>query len=157
MKQVFPSHLKAAQAAEDADEQAKIALDKAKQAQALSNQTAAKIAFSANQLPSIVASFPPITPADAMVLAQQILAARGLSAEWSDFNYIISRESGWNITAQNNPNNSESACGLPQANPCSKIAGYAADAQITWAINYMIGAYGSIHNAYLHWLVFHSY
>lgn len=77
-------------------------------------------------------------------LGQKILASRGMAGEFSAFDSIISQESGWRTSAVNP---SSGACGIPQAYPCSKIAGLDATGQINWAIDYMVSRYGSISKA----------
>lgn len=81
----------------------------------------------------------------------------------SDFgaaNYIISRESGWRYNATNA---SSGAYGLPQALPGSKMASAGSDwatnpiTQLKWFNSYCKQRYGSIQNAYNHWLRYKSY
>lgn len=83
------------------------------------------------------------------------MVAAGIAPE--DFGYVeyvIARESGWNPSARN----SEGACGLPQALPCSKLG---ADWQdpvhaLKWADSY-VSRYGGWKGAYEHWLKHHWY
>lgn len=82
------------------------------------------------------------------------------SQEFGCFDYIISKESGWNPYIANS---SSGAYGLPQALPGSKMASAGADwatngeTQIRWAIGYMNDRYGSICGAYSFWLSNHHY
>jgi len=81
-------------------------------------------------------------------IAKQILANRyGFGPEqYSCFNYIIMRESMWDVNATNR---SSGAYGIPQALPGSKMASAGSDwrtnpaTQITWAVGYMNDRYGS--------------
>src|SRR5699024_3929801 len=86
-------------------------------------------------------------------IAQELLAARGWSGQWSCLNSLWARESGWNPHAQNP---SSGAYGIPQALPGSKMASAGADwrtnpaTQITWGLNYIAGRYGSPCGAWGH-------
>jgi hypothetical protein len=65
--------------------------------------------------------------------------------QYSCFNYIIMRESGWRVNAAN----PSGAYGIPQAKPGSKMASVGSDwrtnpaTQIIWGIGYMKDRYGS--------------
>lgn len=73
-------------------------------------------------------------------------------------NYIVSRESRWNVLAQNT---SSGAYGLCQALPGSKMASYGSDwqtnavTQLKWCNGYAVGRYGSWEAAYNFWLSHH--
>ncbi len=73
---------------------------------------------------------------------------------WSAFDFIITRESGWNPRAVNA---SSGACGLGQSLPCSKMAGYGADyatngtVQVNWTIDYIKNRYGNPNGARVFW------
>lgn len=84
--------------------------------------------------------------ADPRGVAQEMLGARGQSAEFSCLLSLWERESGWNPHAQNP---SSGAYGIPQALPGSKMASAGADwqtnprTQISWGLGYIEGRYGS--------------
>lgn len=86
-------------------------------------------------------------------IAQELLAARGWSGQWSCLNSLWERESGWNPHAQNP---SSGAYGIPQALPGSKMASAGSDwrtnpaTQITWGLNYIAGRYGGPCGAWGH-------
>lgn len=78
------------------------------------------------------------------------------SSDWSNVDFIITRESGWNPNAVNA---SSGACGLGQQLPCGKWPH-------TWnepvgalkdAYNYMLGRYGSTAAAVSFWQANHWY
>ncbi|MFE9447950.1 transglycosylase SLT domain-containing protein [Streptomyces sp. NPDC006739] len=74
--------------------------------------------------------------------------------QYSAFDKIVSRESGWNISATNS---SSGAYGLVQALPASKMASAGSDwktnpaTQIKWGLNYMNSRYGSPAAAWNFW------
>ena len=75
----------------------------------------------------------------------------------SDFayvDYIANRESGWNPNATNA---SSGACGVIQANPCSKVPGngYNPVDNLKWADGYAKDRYGSWQAAYAFWTANH--
>ena len=80
-------------------------------------------------------------------------------SDWTYVDYIISHESGWNPCAYY-PGQSDcnatptTACGIPQALPCSKLGPNWSDPihGLTWAHNYALERYGSWANAYAFWL-----
>lgn len=80
--------------------------------------------------------------------------------EKKHWEYIISRESGWNPSARNP---SSGAYGLGQAYPPEKMKSYGEDwqtnpkTQLLWMHDYMINRYGSITNAYNYWIKNHWY
>lgn len=69
--------------------------------------------------------------------------------------YIISKESGWNPAAKNP---SSGAYGLGQASPPEKMKKYGSDwqtnpkTQLLWMHDYMVNRYGSITKAYNYWI-----
>ena len=85
-------------------------------------------------------------------------AARGWTGYlWTALDTRISGESGWN-PCRHYPSTTNcsyagpSACGIPQANPCSKILEWCgvstigacpAKSQIRWTLNYIASRYGS--------------
>ena len=85
---------------------------------------------------------------DVHEIARQILANKFSYGDdqFACFSWIISRESGWNVHAENA---SSGAYGLPQSLPGSKMASVAADwrdnpaTQIIWAAGYMKDRYDS--------------
>lgn len=80
-----------------------------------------------------------------------------ISYGWSEYDYqclvkLWNRESGWNPNAVNKKSG---ACGIPQANPCSKASkgtDYRTNAktQIRWGLNYIKNRYGSPGEAWSH-------
>ena len=93
---------------------------------------------------------------DPREMARQILKNKfGYGADqFSCFDWIIHRESNWNIHATNA---SSGAYGLPQSLPGSKMASVASDwrnnpaTQIIWGAQYMKSRYGSPCGARSHW------
>jgi hypothetical protein len=85
-------------------------------------------------------------------IAEGMLAAAGWGGQWTCFNNIITRESGWNVTAEN-PNSG--AYGLPQALPGEKMGpGWqdSAYVQLHWVIDeYIPSAYGTPCGAWAFW------
>lgn len=57
-------------------------------------------------------------------------------AEWPAFDWLVMKESGYNINAVNT---SSGACGIAQAHPCSKISSIRGDykLEIEWMIGYV--------------------
>lgn len=91
--------------------------------------------------------------------SRPLMAAAGIAE--SDFGYaydIISRESGWNVTARNS---TSGAYGLCQALPGSKMASAGADwqtnpvTQLRWCNSYAQSARGGWYNAYIFWQTNH--
>ena len=86
-------------------------------------------------------------------IAQQILAARGESGQFSCLDSLWARESGWNVYAQNP---GSGAYGIPQALPGSKMASAGPDwqsnaaTQIKWGLSYIDSTYGSPCAAWAH-------
>ena len=93
---------------------------------------------------------------DVHEIARQILENKFSygADQYACFDWIIDRESGWNVHAQNA---SSGAYGLPQSLPGSKMASVAADwrdnpaTQIIWGVQYMKTRYGSPCDAKSHW------
>ena len=93
---------------------------------------------------------------DVREIARQILANKFSYGddEFSCFDWIIKRESNWNVHATNP---SSGAYGLPQSLPGNKMATVAADwrdnpaTQIIWGVSYMKSRYGSPCDAKAHW------
>ena len=93
---------------------------------------------------------------DPREMARQILDNKfGYGAgQFSCFDWIIKRESNWDVHAQNP---SSGAYGLPQSLPGSKMASVAPDwrdnpaTQIIWGAQYMKSRYGSPCDAKSHW------
>lgn len=88
-----------------------------------------------------------------------VMSAAGIAAgDHAYANYIISRESRWNIYAQNS---SSGAYGLCQALPGSKMASAGSDwqsnpvTQLRWCHGYALGRYGSWEAAYNAWVSKH--
>jgi hypothetical protein len=76
------------------------------------------------------------------------------SGQFGCFDWIVTRESGWSVTATNP---SSGAYGLGQALPAYKMASYGSDwrtnpvTQIKWTLNYMDERYGSPCSAQSFW------
>jgi hypothetical protein len=92
---------------------------------------------------------------DVHEIARQILENKFSYGDdqFACFSWIITRESNWNVHAQN----PSGAYGLPQSLPGSKMASVAADwqdnpaTQIIWGVQYMKSRYGSPCDAKSHW------
>ncbi len=85
-----------------------------------------------------------------------VMSAAGISSSDQVYvNYIINRESRWNITARNS---SSGAYGLCQALPGGKMSSAGSDwetnpvTQLRWCHGYALGRYGSWEAAYNFWL-----
>ena len=92
----------------------------------------------------------------AVQLGQQLAAARGwTNDEWVSLYQLWEHESGW---SPNDVNGSSGACGIPQADPCSKM-GLQLDAQgqIEWGLNYIASRYGDPDTAWAYWQAHDSY
>ncbi|MFC5908990.1 lytic transglycosylase domain-containing protein [Streptacidiphilus monticola] len=82
------------------------------------------------------------------------LSIIGSETQYVCFSNIVTRESGWNYTAENA---ASGAYGLVQALPGSKMASVGADwrtnpaTQIKWGLNYMNSRYGSPCGAWSFW------
>ncbi|HEV2344883.1 MAG TPA: hypothetical protein VGS97_12375 [Actinocrinis sp.] len=92
--------------------------------------------------PAVTTGSDPYAGLSAYQIAQQIVP----SGEFGCFDWIVSRESGWSVTATNP---SSGAYGLGQALPGSKMASAGSDwqtnpvTQIRWTLGYMDERYGS--------------
>ncbi|WP_245797834.1 lytic transglycosylase domain-containing protein [Mangrovactinospora gilvigrisea] len=127
-----------------------------KKRQAASNAAAAKArqaaaakataAADASSSSSDAAAYSGMSP---QAIAQKIVPA----GQWDAFNAIITKESGWDVSATNP---STGAYGLAQALPGSKMASAGSDwktnpaTQIKWALTYMNERYGSPQAAWTH-------
>ena len=97
----------------------------------------------------------PAAPGSAKEEAQKQLAAMGINgaAEWQCLDALWTRESGWNVAA-NNP--SSGAYGIPQSLPGSKMASAGPDwqnnaaTQIRWGLSYIKGRYETPCGAWAH-------
>ena len=80
--------------------------------------------------------------------------------QWSPLKKLWNRESGWNKYAQNPYSG---AYGIPQADPCSKMASAGrhwrtnATTQIRWGLRYIKGVYGYPRRAWEHELAYGWY
>ncbi|MDQ6849927.1 MAG: ubiquitin-like domain-containing protein [Actinomycetota bacterium] len=87
-------------------------------------------------------------------IAQQLLAQRGWSSQFSCLQQMWDRESGWRTSASNP---SSGAYGIPQALPGSKMASAGSDwqssarTQITWGLDYIASRYGDPCGAWATW------
>lgn len=92
-------------------------------------------------------------PAEAKAIAQQLLAQRGWSGQFSCLDQMWTRESGWKVNAHN----SSGAHGIPQALPGSKMGAYGSNwqsdavTQIKWGLAYIAGRYGTPCHAWSVW------
>ncbi|HSA50418.1 MAG TPA: lytic transglycosylase domain-containing protein [Yinghuangia sp.] len=99
----------------------------------------------------------PVTSGDPKAIARSMIAS---DAQYTCFSNIVSRESGWSVTATNP---SSGAYGLMQALPASKYATAGSDwrtnaaTQIKWGLNYMNTRYGSPCEAWAFWQENHWY
>jgi uncharacterized protein YabE (DUF348 family) len=87
---------------------------------------------------------------ETVAMGEQMAASRGwVNDQWDSLYQLWMHESGWNPYAKNAYSG---ACGIPQANPCSKI-GNVNDpaAQITWGLNYIASKYGDPNHAWAFW------
>jgi tape measure domain-containing protein len=81
-------------------------------------------------------------------------------SQYDLYNYIITRESGWNVHAQNP---SSPAFGIPQSLPGSKMASAGSDwhdnpiTQLKWMQSYVKERYGGVSNAVSYWKKHHNY
>ncbi len=95
---------------------------------------------------------------DMEALGGRLAAARGWDGdEWDALDQLWLHESNWNPTSYNG---SGPACGIPQANPCSKLPGWSPldpAAQINWGLDYIARIYGDPIRAWAHWQVYRSY
>jgi hypothetical protein len=98
---------------------------------------------------------PPPSPGTAQSIAVSMLSSFGWkpSTYFSCLDNIWSRESGWNVTAEN----ASGAYGIPQALPGSKMATAGPDwqtsatTQIKWGLGYIQGRYGDPCSAWSFW------
>jgi len=119
-------------------EEKRIAEQKAKQAKAKVKTVAATVAA-----PAPVAFSGDVTE----YVRQQTIATFG-EAEWNAMYQIVKHESGFNPNAVNKKSG---ACGLFQANPCSKMGGTALENQVRWGMNYIRARYGTPSKAWAFW------
>ncbi len=84
-----------------------------------------------------------------------LMAAAGIaSSDYGYVNYIVSRESGWKVSAEGSPSG---AYGLCQAYPGSKMASAGSDwatnpvTQLQWCSGYAASRYGGWAGAYNYW------
>jgi hypothetical protein len=99
---------------------------------------------------------------DLQAYAKQLLAQRGWSAQWTQFNALVMGESGWSWDISNpghhGYNGENHAYGIPQALPPGKMASAGADwktngyTQLRWMMAYIASSYGNPANAYAKWL-----
>jgi hypothetical protein len=130
----------------------------AAQREAAARQAAAQQAQQPQQPPPAPAPAPapappPVTAGSAQQIAESLLGAYGWSSsQFSCLDDLWSRESGWNVTAEN----PSGAYGIPQALPGSKMASAGPDwqtdatTQIRWGLGYIKGSYGSPCGAWSH-------
>lgn len=79
------------------------------------------------------------------------------AGHWSALEALWARESGWNYRSYNR---SSTACGIPQAMPCSKGgSNFRNDpqAQVEWGLRYIAGRYGNPSKAWAFWNSRHWY
>ena len=94
------------------------------------------------------------TPASLQAMAQAMMLGYGYGADqWGCLNDVVTRESGWHVTATNIRSG---AYGLPQANPATKMATAGADwqtnprTQLAWMLDYVHRRYGDPCGAWAH-------
>jgi hypothetical protein len=135
-----------AAAAQKAADEAKAKADAAAKAKAAAKKKAAQAAVAQTTAPVIATGN---VQADVLAAATAMFGA-------DDAKYImliIQHESGFNLNARN-PHSG--ACGIFQANPCSKLPSMDEKIQIAWGMNYFAKRYGSGKAAYEFRLV-HGY
>ncbi len=94
-----------------------------------------------------------LSDADPREIAQALLAEYGWSDQFSCLDSLYTRESNWNVYADNP---SSTAYGIPQALPGSKMASAGSDwatnpvTQIRWGLGYIEDRYGSPCGAWGH-------
>ena len=85
--------------------------------------------------------------------AQSQVCARWSCDHWAAFDFIVNKESTWNMYAKNP---SSGALGLCQNNPYSRAIGddyrNNGNVQVDWCINYIAGRYGNPISAKSFWL-----
>jgi uncharacterized protein YabE (DUF348 family) len=92
---------------------------------------------------------------DPVTLGQEMAAERGWTgSQWTALYDLWQHESGWN---PNSTNFWTGACGIPQADPCSKISDHSTAGQITWGLTYIAGKYGTPEDAWSYWQGHNSY
>jgi uncharacterized protein YabE (DUF348 family) len=93
--------------------------------------------------------------ANPVALGQELAAQRGWTGgQWTALYQLWEHESGWN---PNSINFWSGACGIPQADPCSKISDHSVAGQIEWGLDYIAGKYGNPEAAYSYWQNNNSY
>lgn len=86
---------------------------------------------------------------ETIAMGEEMAAARGwVNDQWDSLYQLWMRESGWSPYATNPYSG---ACGIPQANPCSKIGSSDPSAQISWGLNYIATRYGDPNSAWAYW------
>lgn len=127
---------------------AEISQDEQRRVKAEEEAAAAKKAAEAEASPKAAGAPPKYTGGGSP--AEWMAAAGIAESDWGYVDYIASKESGWNPNATNA---SSGACGLIQANPCSKVPGSGYDPvdNLRWANGYAVGRYGSWAGAYAFW------
>ncbi|WP_424712201.1 lytic transglycosylase domain-containing protein [Kitasatospora acidiphila] len=146
-------------AAADAAAAQKAAADAKAKADADAAAQAAARAAAKSQLATTTDSAPPVGSYTGGS-PQSIAAGMMDSTQFQCFSNIVTRESGWDITARNA---SSGAYGLVQALPGSKMASAGSDwqtnpaTQIKWGLGYMNATYGSPCDAWSFWQVHHAY
>lgn len=108
-------------------------------------------AAQANPRPAVKPA--PVYSGDAVAIGRQMNAQRFGDSQWNSLYQLWMHESGWN---PNSYNRYSGACGIPQANPCSKISDHSIEGQISWGLNYIASRYGNPDNAWNFWLA-HNY
>jgi len=132
----------------------KKAVEEAKQKAEAAEAAAAAAAEKARRAAISNQGYTPGTT-DVHEIARQILKNKFSYGDdqFACFSWIIDRESGWNVHAEN----PSGAYGLPQSLPGSKMASVAPDwrdnpaTQIIWGAGYMKDRYGSPCDAKSHW------
>lgn len=152
-------------AKQEAEEKSRIAeearqkqLEVQKQAQAIraeeARQKQIQQAAQAQQSQSNeAATAPTIFSGDIKGYAQSQVCAKWGCDHWSAFDFIVYKESTWDINAKNP---SSGALGLCQNNPYSRAISddyrKNGNAQVDWCINYISGRYGNPISAKAFWL-----
>jgi hypothetical protein len=109
--------------------------------------------------------------AHAKQIARYYLAKKGWTDQFWAIDYIVSRESSWDVCAHYPSSHQcgyqgENACGIPQANPCSSMAfvggdyRWNADTQLRWMILFYIPNKSTLRTpigAYRYWVAHRYY
>lgn len=90
-----------------------------------------------------------------LLLGKHLNSIKFGRSQWPSLRELWNHESEW-IPTKRNP--STGACGIPQANPCSKIPRFGSiKSQIKWGLSYIKARYGNPAAALDHWYAYNWY